>query len=161
MLCTAVGLAVFGSLDYWGSPAHTMGTSVMSSLKINPSVSIPMRAIVAMGLQQGEKCTLIAILALAREKDGFAPVTAKILEAVLAVSHWTLRRHIRELEAKGFIYRGHQYEHKALVGGCPWDGCYGIFTAFAPSGRLLPWAQDSPVGASNWQSETQSRLSVV
>ncbi len=132
-----------------------------STIKLNPSVSIPMRVIVDVELLPAEKATMIAILALARESDGFAPVTAKVLEAVTGVTHWSLRRHIRVLEERGLLYRGHQFEHKAMVGGCPWDECYGVYTAFTSNGKMRPWASDSPLAGTSWQAEALERLSAV
>lgn len=99
--------------------------------------------------------TLTVIYALARKRDGFAPVTAESLAKILDGTHSAVRRHIRTLEAHGYIERGHQYEHNQGVGGCPWDGCYGIYVAMKSPTQVYPWASDSGIETLQWRDDVE------
>ena len=120
---------------------------------------IPSQAALDPSLGQGERCTLLVIQALADELTGFASVTAKSLEPLLGISHWTIRRHIRVLEGLGFVERGHQYEHGKTIGGCPWGDCLGVYVALTPLGNRHDWSVGADVGTANWKAEVEAKLS--
>lgn len=131
----------------------------MPAIKIpSRSVLTPAQAVLDPILQQGERCTLLVIQALADPDTGFAAVTAKSLEPLIGVSHWTIRRHIRVLEHHKFVERGHQFEHQKMLGGCPWVDCLGVFVALTPTGGRHKWARAAEVGTKNWKAAVGARM---
>lgn len=131
----------------------------MASQKLKMSTTIPTQVILAEGLKSGERSTLVAIHALARPEDGFAEVTAQSLESVLGATHWSIRKHIRDLESMGFLKRDCQFEHGPVIGACPWPKCYGVYVALRPTGKPYAWAEGLPVGNADWKADVEQQLS--